>query len=90
MKDFIREILDDSIDGVRDSVRKTESEEFLVGYDQAANICVEIITKKIDELFSQISSNSFLSEREQFLLLKLKEMKSETEEELRDFWSGNE
>ena len=90
MKDFIKKIIDDSIDGVRDSVRKSESEEFIVGYNQAANICVEIITKKIDELFSQISSDSFLSEREQFLLSKLKEMKSETEEELQDFWSGNE
>jgi hypothetical protein len=60
-------------------------EAFNDGYNEDANICVGTITKKVDELFSQINSNSFLSEREQFMLLKLKELKSETEEKLRDF-----
>lgn len=79
MNEFIKDVLKAPLD-----------KEFSNGYNEAANICVGIITKKIDELFSKINSDSFLSTQEQFLLSKLKELQSETEDELRNFWSGNE
>lgn len=90
MKEFLRDIVDDALIDVREKGNRRLNDAFNDGYNVAADICVGIITKKIDELFSQINSGSFLSEREQFLLSKLKEIKSETEEELRDFWSDNE
>ncbi|MFQ3544224.1 hypothetical protein Q7A53_09055 [Halobacillus rhizosphaerae] len=83
MKKFIK-------DTVGDALNSQLNEAFNDGYNEAANICVGVITKKIDELFSKINSNSSLSNQEQFMLLKLKELKSETEEELRGFSSGNE
>ena len=58
------------------------NDAFFDGYNTAANICVDVITKNIDELFSQINSGSFLSDQEQFLLSKLNDLKSETEEKL--------
>ena len=88
MSDFWNSVINDSITKVRGSVNERENEIFIDGYNQAANICVDIITKNIDELFNQINSNSFLSKQEQFTLLKLKELKSETEKELQDFWDG--
>jgi len=90
MKDFLKDIMDDTKNGVRESGDKWMNEAFIDGYNEAADICVSIITKKIDELFSQINSGSFLSEQEQFMLSKLKELKSETEEELQVFWSSKE
>ena len=50
------------------------NDAFFDGYNTAANICVDVITKNIDELFSQINSGSFLSDQEQFLLSKLNDL----------------
>ncbi|MFC5647825.1 hypothetical protein ACFPYJ_01580 [Paenibacillus solisilvae] len=94
MKKFVKEVLTDTLHDVREHVRESENtrmaKAFYDGYDKATDICVGIITKKIEELFSKINSDSSLSKQEQFMLLKLNELKSETEKELRDFWSGNE
>jgi hypothetical protein len=86
MKKFIRDTFGEALNDVG---TKLMNDEFDNGYNAAANICVGTITKKIDELYSKINSGSFLSEQEQFLLSKLNELKSETEEELRNFCSGN-
>jgi hypothetical protein len=90
MKKLLRDAFDDAMNDVRESDRKRMNEFFIDGYNEAANICVGILTKKIDDLFSKIDSDSYLSKQEQFMLSKLKELKSETEDELRDFWSNNE
>lgn len=87
MSKFWKEVFEESKARVIDSEVQRMEGIFIDGYEQAAEISMKIITKKIEELHNQISSDSFLSEREQFLLLKLEELKSETEEELRDFWS---
>lgn len=71
---------------VTESKNKVVEEIYADGYDMAAHICLGIITKKMDELYGQISSGSFLSEQEQYMLSKLKELKSETEEKLNYFW----
>ncbi len=86
MKEFMREIKDITLNAVRESENKRMNEEFNDGYNEAANICVGIITKKIDELFSKINSDSSLSKQEQYMLSKLNELKSETEEELSSFF----
>jgi hypothetical protein len=90
MKRFIRDTIGEALNDVRESENNRMNEEFNVGYSEAANICVGVITKKIDELFSKINSDSSLTKQEQLMLLKLKELKSETEEELRNFFKGNE
>lgn len=86
----MREIKDDTLNRLREADNKRIYEAFNDGYHEAANICVGILEKKIDELLSQIKSGSYLSEQEQFMLSKLNELKSETEEELRNFWNRNE
>lgn len=60
-------------------------EEFAAGYDEAANICVEIVTNKINDLIATINSGQLLLEKEQLLLVSLNQLKSETEEALRAF-----
>ncbi|MBO1914504.1 hypothetical protein J4G37_58000, partial [Microvirga sp. 3-52] len=77
MGKFLKSVFNDSVTNVKNEI-------FMDGYNQAATICVDLLTKNIDELFNQINSNSFLSKQEQFTLLKLKELKSETEKELQD------
>jgi hypothetical protein len=58
MKDFMRDTMDDTLNGVRESANNRMNEAFANRFDEAANICVEIITTKIDELFGQINSGS--------------------------------
>lgn len=82
MKEFFKEIGNDTLKKVRESADSHMNDTFFDGYNTAANICVDVITKNIDELFSQINSGSFLSDQEQFLLSKLNDLKSETEEKL--------
>lgn len=60
-------------------------EEFAAGYDEAANICVGIVTNKINDLIATINSGQLLLEKEQLLLVSLNQLKSETEEALRAF-----
>jgi hypothetical protein len=84
-KDFVGDVLRESANGVIDGA-------FVDGYDEAANICVGVLSKNIDDLLNRIKSGSYLSDQEQFLLSKLNELKSETQSELRDFFAntGNE
>ena len=63
MKEFMRDIMDDTLNRVRESENKRMNEAFNDGYNEAADICVGIITKKIDELFSQIDSGLFYPNR---------------------------
>ena len=79
----------DTLKKVRESADSHMNDAFFYFFNTAANICVDVITKNIDELFSQINSGSFLSDQEQFLLSKLNDLKSETEEKLVDFCKGN-
>ena len=89
MEDNTRKFMQYASNVANESKDKAVKEIFVDGYNEAAGICVGTITKKMDELYSQISSGSFLSEQEQFLLSNLKELKSETEEKLYDFWRNN-
>ena len=60
------------------------SRQFSEGYDEAANICMGLLSKKIDDLLSQVKAGEYLSEQEQFLLSSLHEMRAEMDAALRD------
>ncbi len=62
---------------------------FADGYEEAADICVSVLTKNIDGLLNQIKSGNYLSDQEQFLLSKLTQVKTETERALRDYWDNS-
>lgn len=72
---------------VRESAKRRTDDAFAEGYSEAANVCVGVLSEAIDGLLEQIKSGNFLSDQEQFLLSKLNELKSETENALRDAWS---
>ena len=74
--------LDDLIRKIQQDARGRLDDEYLAGYNEAANICVDLLSKKIDGLLNQIKSGSYLSEEEQFLLSQLNALKSETERTL--------
>jgi hypothetical protein len=57
---------------------------------KAANVCVGVLSETIDGLLKQIKSGSYLSDQEQFLLSKLNELKSQTENALSDFWANTD
>lgn len=90
MKKYLKTIANETLNDIRESGNTRLDEAFNDGYNEAANICVEIINQKIDALFNNITSNSYLTNQEQFMLSNLKELKSETEEQLRKFWNDNE
>lgn len=71
---------------VRRSATERLDEEFIVGFNEAANISVGLLTAKIDELMSRMQSGSYLSEPDQQLLAQLAALKTETEESLRKYW----
>jgi hypothetical protein len=80
VKDFVGDLL-------RESAGKHYDNIFAEGYNEAANICVGVLSKHIDGLLKQIKSQNYLSNEEQFLLSRLNELKLETESELRDYWA---
>lgn len=59
---------------------------FADGYNEAANICVDVLSRRIDGLMGQIKAGRDLSSKEQLLLSALTELKSETQAELYRFW----
>ena len=73
-------------DAARSAGRDVGDRVFADGYNDAANICVDVLSKKIDGLMSQIKAGRDLSSKEQFLLSALTELKSETQAELHRFW----
>ena len=75
----------DVIDGVRKRASDRLGDEFDDGFEEAANICMGVISKNVDGLLHRIKSGNYLSDQEQFLLSKLTEMQSETEKSLREF-----
>ena len=80
MKEFANELLT----SVRKSVKEHNDDAFEDGYNEAANICVGVLSEVIDGLLKKINLDSRLSDQEQFLLSKLHEIRSEMETMLHD------
>lgn len=75
-------------DAARRAGRDVGDKVFADGYNEAANICVDVLSRKIDGLLSQIKAGRDLSSKEQFLLSALTELKSETQAELYRLWDA--
>lgn len=78
----------DLLGKVRESASHRVGDAFADGYSEAANICIGVLSRKIDDLLNQIKSGRYLSDQEQFLLSSLDGVKSDTESTLRDFWNS--
>lgn len=77
-----------ALEGVRRAAYEHSDASFEKGFNEAANICVEMLTKNIEDLLNKIKSGTYLTDKEQFLLSRLTEIKSATEQSLFDFWDG--
>jgi hypothetical protein len=86
----VKEFVGDLVDSVRKSASEHSDDAFADGYNDAANICVGVLSETIDGLLKQIKLGSYLSDQEQFLLSKLNELKSQTENALSDFWANTD
>ena len=61
---------------------------FAAGFSEAVDICMNAVSMNIDGLLGQISAGTDLTPKEQFLLARLTEIKSEMDGQLRDSWEG--
>ena len=66
------------------SVIRGKEDDRIFGYDLAANICIDVIDKKINELNERMNLGKFLKNEEQFLLGRLNALRNEIENELRE------
>lgn len=82
---FLRGLLDEAGDLIRRVGRNLVDGSYNSGYEEAASVCLGVLSKNIDDLMNKIKPGSYLSDQEQFLLSKLTELKSTTERDLQDF-----
>ncbi len=66
-------------------VRRHADARLEEGFNAAANICVDLLSRKIDDLMGQMKTGE-LPRPEQLLLSSLTELKSETEQSLFGYW----
>jgi hypothetical protein len=69
--------VDAIVDSLRQSATNRLDHEFLHGYDEAANLCLTVLSESIDELRARIESGSFLSEAEQLLMSRLMSLRED-------------
>lgn len=75
---------------VRDNVVSNHDDQvFSEGYNEAANLCVGLLSEKINGLLAKMPSGG-LSTDEQKVFAELTKLKTETERRLYDFWSNQE
>lgn len=81
-----RELAGDLMVNYMVNVRRRLLEKFCEhGYNEAGDRCLGVLSRKIDDLQTQVKSGSSLSKQDQFLLTKLHELKAEIESELCNF-----
>lgn len=76
---------DTLIDAIEQGKRNARKKVYFEGFDDAANICIEIVNSKIEMLFSKINSGKSPTTQEQFLVAQLNELKKEIDGELIKF-----
>ena len=75
---------------VRDKVvREHDDQVFSKGFDEAANLCVGLLTAKLDELLGKMKTGA-LSSEEQRVFAELSELKAEMERRLYAYSSSPE
>ncbi|MFE5968126.1 hypothetical protein [Streptomyces sp. NPDC056463] len=70
-------------EGVRASYRK----EYELGFDEAAQTCLGVLSDAADELLAKMKSGN-LSKQEQALYVRLDELKAEMGERLQSAWEA--
>ena len=81
----VNDFMHDLLSTAREATIDAAKDVFIDGFEDAANICLGVLSNNIDGLLKKIKSGSYLSNEEQFLLSRLTEIKSETEEYLRNY-----
>ncbi|MGO4299383.1 hypothetical protein [Leifsonia sp. RAF41] len=71
----------------KEGARRALQQPYADGYDEAANVTVQLLQSKIDDLHRRMKNQGGLSEKEQYLLAHLIDMKEELERALRDAWT---
>jgi hypothetical protein len=74
---FMREVLERVIDDARRNKNARFDAEYIDGFNEAANICLSVLSESIDGLLAKIESGDYLSNQEQFLLARLKGLETE-------------
>lgn len=70
----------------QDIGRGVLDKQFGAGYDEAADICMSLLSGKIEGLIGKISEGESLSDREQFLLSSLHKLRTEMDDALHAFF----
>ncbi|MCC9157083.1 hypothetical protein LZP81_17560 [Streptomyces parvulus] len=74
-------------DAVKESVRAAHRQDYEIGFDDAAQTCLGVLSEAADELRAKMKSGN-LSKQEQPLLARLEELKEEMGERLQSAWEG--
>ena len=77
-------------DAIEQGRRNVRNAVYFEGFDDAAVVCMEIISKKIEGLFNKINEGNSLSGQEQFLLAQLNVLKKEIDDDLIRFAKNGE
>lgn len=83
--DFAKDIGQEALTRVRGVARENTDQAFEDGFNEAANICVRLVTDAAAELTTKMGSAS-LSDREQAQLARLSSLKTEMEQALYGYW----
>ncbi|MEU7018962.1 hypothetical protein [Streptomyces sp. NPDC046385] len=86
-KRVLREISMVARDAAKESVRATYRQEYELGFDDAAQTCLGVLSEAADELRAKMKTGN-LSEQEQPLLARLEELKEEMDERLQSAWEA--
>lgn len=85
MSDFAKGIGQEALTRVRGVAREHTDQAFEDGFNEAANICVRLVTEAAGGLTAKMS-NASLTDREQAQLARLTGLKEEMEQALYGYW----
>lgn len=87
MKDAMKDFLEDSLGEIQSGARKERdaglSVAFRTGYEEAAEVCLGLLAKNIDDLQSKLGN---LPKDEQVVLSRLQELERATRKNLGGPW----
>lgn len=83
--DFAKNIGQEALTRVRGVAREHTDQAFEDGFNEAANICVRLVTEAAAQLTTKMGTAS-LSDREQAQLARLSSLKEEMEKSLYGYW----
>lgn len=90
MTTFWKALGDAAVDGARAARDDAVGRLYGNGFNDAANVCVELLTERSDHLMGRIRAGALLTDAEQHVLAELSELKAEMERRLFAFEPGQE